>query len=75
MNRFFMWSARADDDGMFSAYMMANAAMSCLRFFAASVLLTVAMFLPPPNELLMVVWIWWSFCVAVAYCWICSRAA
>lgn len=47
----------------------------CVWFFLAAILLTVAMFLPPRNSLLMILWILYSFGVVVVNSWLCSRIA
>ncbi|HAL56855.1 MAG TPA: hypothetical protein DCP63_10360 [Bacteroidetes bacterium] len=75
MNKFLTWSAHTDSEERFGTFMMTNAIFACIGFFIASVILTVAMFLLPSNDILMLFWIWWSFGVVGVSAWVCSRVA
>jgi len=55
------WSDRTDSEGKSAAFVRVNAIFACAGFFAASGILTFAMFLSPPNRFMLLLWIWSSF--------------
>ena len=69
------WSDRTDSEEKFAAFVRVNTIFASTGFFAASIILTLAVFLSPASHFILLPWIWSSFGVVAGAALFAIRVA